>query len=329
MLGPTSAVAQEAMVAAVQLGNLAVRPDRNRSVAMIDGRLAERDESLADAIRVRDLYFRISLVGTCNLSCTFCHNEGAPTAGKITLANAETAIAAAVQVGFTRIQFTGGEPLLRPDVGAFVGLARRYVADVGVTTNGTYLPVRLEDLVENGLRRLHVSLQLEPLLDAGSDGEWGIPDWLLPTVERAQTSSFSVRFNLPVPADAIPTAERFLKLLTDCGIDVKVFSVLPEGEMREDTYPLNELESVVRRVNAATIGGGKVLLRGFRPPSGIRCVSCSEFARCKEQSHSLRLGADLMLRPCLATRDWDARLDLTDPVASVREAAKLALDYTW
>ena len=55
--------------------------------------------------------------------------------------------AAAVQVGFTRIQFTGGEPLLRPDVGAFVGLARRYEADVGVTTNRTYLPVRLEDLV--------------------------------------------------------------------------------------------------------------------------------------------------------------------------------------
>lgn len=308
----------------------------NRAVTLQDirARLASQAKSLPQAIAERGLYFRISVVGTCNLSCTFCHNEGAPTAGKISLDAVDRAVAAAVRAGFTRVQLTGGEPLLRPDISDFVQVSRRHVRDVGITTNGTYLPMRLDSLVEAGLHRLHVSLQTEPLVEAGRGGAWGIPEWLMPTVERSQGGSFSVRFNLPVPADALPEAEAFLYLLTSRGVDVKVFSVLPEGEMREDAYPLQDLEVIVDRVNEANAvsgvhGCGSVFIRGFRPPAGIRCGKCQDFARCKEQSHSLRLGADLMLRPCLATRSWDSPLDFNHLDNSITEAALLALDYRW
>lgn len=319
----------------VHLGMLTPPPNRGPVLAEIRRRLIDRDQSLADAIRERELYFRVSVVGTCNLSCTFCHNEGAPTRGKISLEFVDSALAAAVRTGFTRVQLTGGEPLLRPDIGAFVRIARRHVTDVGVTTNGTYLPQRLDDLVEAGLHRLHVSLQTEPLEEAGTKGEWGIPDWLMKAVERATAGAFQVRFNLPVPADRLPLAERFLVLLTSRGVDVKVFSVLPEGVFREDDYPLAELEGIVDRVNARNAGEGcrdtgEVFIRGFRPPSGVRCNACPDWSRCKEQSHSLRLGADLMLRPCLATRHWDSQLHFdADLDRMVTDAALLALDYRW
>jgi GTP 3',8-cyclase len=310
------------------------RVQRSRVLQEISQRLKERSQSLSDAIRQRELYFRISVVGTCNLSCTFCHNEGAPTRGKITLESVETALAAAVRVGFTRVQFTGGEPLLRPDIADFVKVARTYLSDVGVTTNGTFLPKRLDALVASGLHRLHVSLQTEPLHEAGTDGEWGIPDWLLPTVERAAEGSFIVRFNLPVPADSLTKADSFLGLLTGKGIDVKVFSVLPEGDERDSDYPISELEAIVDSVNMrnsriADRVTGHVYLRGFRPPTGLRCAQCRDISRCKEQSHSLRLGADLQLRPCLATRDWDSHLEGSDIEESIRTAALLALDYIW
>lgn len=305
---------------------------RSSVLETIGQRLDERGQDLAAAIAERELYFRISVVGTCNLSCTFCHNEGAPTSGKITLAAVERAIQAAVEVGFTRVQFTGGEPLLRPDIGEFVGLARHYVTDVGVTTNGTYLPLRLDDLVENGLHRLHVSLQVEPLTEAGRGGKWGLPDWLMTTVRRSADGEFGVRFNLPVPADCLDRAEAFLHLITEQGVDVKVFSVLPEGELRDDAYPLAALEAVVARVNAANAHrvAGEVFIRGFRPPAGVRCPGCAERERCLEQSHSLRLGADLQLRPCLATREWDSAFPPTgEATDAVRRAALLALDYRW
>lgn len=317
----------------IELGSLTVPRKRSDILQEIRKRLDERSQTLTEAIAERDLYFRISVVGTCNLSCTFCHNEGAPTKGKIGLSVVQQAVLAAVQVGFTRVQFTGGEPLLRPDIGDFVRLARRYVTDVGVTTNGTYLPVRLGSLLDAGLHRLHVSLQTEPLEQAGSGGEWGIPDWLMPTVKQAESGQFGVRFNLPVPADCLPKAEPFLVLLTARGINVKVFSVLPEGDFRDDDYPLAELEAIVARVNDfnAAIGGstGTVFIRGFRPPVGLRCGRCPDVSRCKEQSHSLRLGADLQLRPCLATRGWDSILSTGDPRSSIEEAALLALDYRW
>lgn len=316
----------------VMLGTIATPRRREGVVGQIRDRLEEKGQTLADAIRERELYFRVSVVGTCNLSCTFCHNEGAPTAGKMNLDTLRRAVAAAVRVGFTRVQLTGGEPLLRPDIGDFVKVAREYVDDVGVTTNGTYLPQRLDDLMAGGLARMHVSLQTEPLVEAGTAQAWGIPPWLMPTVERAATGAFTLRLNLPVPADELGRTETFLYLLTRKGVNVKVFSVLPEGEMREDNYPLADLEALVERVNeenSAVDGAGEVLLRGFRPPTGIRCSSCPDLARCKEQSHSLRLGADLMLRPCLATRDWDIRLNMDRLDEELTEAALLALDYQW
>jgi hypothetical protein len=134
--------------------------------------------------------------------------------------------------------------------------------------------------------------------------------------------------NLPVGADDIARAGAFLQRI-DC--DIKVFSILPEGHLRSAPYPLTQLEDMVRRANAERMQRncpGKVELRGYRPPTGIRCGSCADRDRCKEQSHSLRLGADLLLRPCLATRAWDQ--PLTAPFEStIRDAALLALDYEW
>lgn len=131
-------------------------------------------------------------------------------------------------------------------------------------------------------------------------------------------------------ADSLPLAEQFLDDMASSRFDVKVFSVLPEGNLRKDIYPLDELKALTERVNARRLAANmpsRVFLRGFRPPAGIRCSSCLDFSRCKEQSHSLRLGADLMLRPCLATREWDEPLDIARMQESIRDATLLAIDY--
>lgn len=157
------------------------RPSRRESVLeRIHLKLAEREQTLEDAIADRQLYFRVSVIGACNLKCSFCHNEGAGLNGRLSVEDARLAIETAVRIGFTRVQFTGGEPLLHPQIASFVKMARAYIDDVGVTTNGTYLNEKLVDLLDAGLARVHISLQVEPLRLAGSDGKWGIPQWLLP-----------------------------------------------------------------------------------------------------------------------------------------------------
>ena len=309
--------------------------ERHEALREVRRRLEDRHQTLAEAIHERKLYFRVSVVGACNLSCIFCHNEGAPTAGKLEPEMVRAAVRSAAAVGFARVQFTGGEPLIHPQLDDLIRIAREYVEDVGVTTNGTYLPKRLNGLIAAGLQRLHVSLQTESLTD-GDSAEWASPQWLVPTVETAAEGAFNLRLNLPVPADSLGQAERFLELLTARSVSCKVFSILPEGGLTEDSYPLDDLESIVNRVNNANAGSpsaGRAELRGFRPPSGFRCATCRDKVRCKEQSHSLRLGADLTLRPCLATRAWDLPLawpiHLQDLEVAVLEQSLLALDYRW
>lgn len=314
--------------------NLIVLPasthKRSRVVSELRDSLIRSGKTIAQAIADKDLYFRVSLVGGCNLSCAFCHNEGAPLQGRMEISFAIEAIAAAAQVGFTRVQFTGGEPLLHPQVSTFVRYAKEIVADVGVTTNGTFLQKNIESLLAAGLTRVHISLQVESLLDAGRNGAWGIPRWLSPMLDHAAAGRVTLRLNMPVPADALEQAKDFLKSISHYGCDLKVFSILPEGESQGCSYPLEQLGIIVDQENIRRSTAnleGRVFLRSYRPPVGFRCKTCGDFARCKEQSHSLRLGADRILRPCLATRAWDAQLRETDMMQQISEAALLALDF--
>lgn len=306
------------------------RLSRQNTLKSIEQKLLSKATTLEAEIAMRELYFRISVVGGCNLHCAFCHNEGGPKKGALNIEVAEKAIKDAVAVGFRRVQFTGGEPLLRKDIHDFVAMARTYVDDVGITTNGTHLNRSIDALVRSRISRIHISLQTETLIEAGSKTRWGMPSWLASTIAAANEKLFSLRLNLPVMAHCLELAEQFLDDMAKHHFDVKVFSVLPEGEYKDDEYPLKDLEDLVVRVNERRELmklQSRVFLRGFRPPQGIRCSSCLDFHRCKEQSHSLRLGADLMLRPCLASRAWDTPLNVASSPANIRESALLAIDY--
>ena len=305
---------------------------RDAVLARIREKVNAAGMTLAQAIAERELYFRVSLVGNCNLSCAFCHNEGAPTRGKMDVTFARRAIEAAAAVGFRRVQLTGGEPLLHPQVAEFIAAARGIVEDVGITTNGVLLLKRVDDVVAAGIVRIHLSLQVEPLREAGRRGGWGVPPWLGPILDQAAEGRFILRLNLPVPADELGQARDFMRELSHYGCDLKVFSILPDAETPAAAYPVKLLAEVVEcenqlRAEAGT--RGRIQLRGYRAPTGIRCVTCQDYDKCKEQSHSLRLGSDRVLRPCLATRAWDMPLEEDDLLGRITEAALLSLDYVW
>jgi GTP 3',8-cyclase len=300
----------------------------DQAVAAIEQKLFTQNKTLAEAIKERNLYFRVSLVGGCNLSCAFCHNEGAPPKGVIDQSACFLAIKHSHELGFRRLQFTGGEPLIHPKVDTFVSEARKTFADVGITTNGTYLPQKLDYLIKAGMTRLHVSLQAESLREGD---RWLPPVWLKRVLIISSETGVRLRLNLPVPADEIEQAQQFLRDIAHYGCDIQVFSILPNDE-RQSVYPIDKLYSIIAEENQRRMREslrGVVSIRGYRPPNGLRCLMCHSFDLCKEQSHSLRLGADLILRPCLASRAWDVKLTLGVMLNQIRRAALLALDYTW
>jgi cyclic pyranopterin phosphate synthase len=115
-------------------------------------------------------YLRISVTDRCDLRCRYCMAEEMTFLPRSELlALEEIAIIAErfIARGVTKIRLSGGEPLVRRDVGDLVARLGRHVGrgldELTMTTNGTRLADHAERLHAAGVRRVNVSLDsLDP-----------------------------------------------------------------------------------------------------------------------------------------------------------------------
>lgn len=115
---------------------------------------------------LRDL--RLSVIDRCNFRCPYCmpaeiYGEGhefLPRQHWMTPGELKRIAGLFTQLGVNKLRITGGEPLLRRDlpeiVAGFSELAG--IDDIALTTNGTRLAARAEELKAAGLKRITVSL---------------------------------------------------------------------------------------------------------------------------------------------------------------------------
>jgi cyclic pyranopterin phosphate synthase len=107
---------------------------------------------------------RISVTDRCNLRCQYCmpEEEYSWLERNQLLRFEEIAELASIfsELGVDKIRLTGGEPLLRRDLGTLIRLLRSddRVRDLALTTNGILLARYASELREAGLRRITVSL---------------------------------------------------------------------------------------------------------------------------------------------------------------------------
>jgi len=107
---------------------------------------------------------RVSLTDRCNFDCVYCHNEGlgdtrgpmAPREGEMSADDVVRFLDVAAGFGVDAVKFTGGEPMLRDDLEEIIARTPDSM-EVSMTTNGTFLPGRADDLVDAGLERVNVS----------------------------------------------------------------------------------------------------------------------------------------------------------------------------
>lgn len=106
---------------------------------------------------------RISIAPSvgCNYNCVFCHSEGIHEATENIMKpeEVERIVRIINKLGVSYVKFTGGEPLLRPDIVEIVRrLSRLPLKELSLTTNGTKLPRLAESLRKAGLDRVNISL---------------------------------------------------------------------------------------------------------------------------------------------------------------------------
>jgi cyclic pyranopterin phosphate synthase len=101
---------------------------------------------------------RVSLTPKCNLSCIYCHKEGEKSPkDQLSAEDIAEILRVAAKFEIRSVKFTGGEPLLRPDL---VKIVQSVPAGMesSLTTNGTLLADLARDLKTSGLRRVNVSI---------------------------------------------------------------------------------------------------------------------------------------------------------------------------
>lgn len=113
---------------------------------------------------------RVSVTDRCNLRCAYCMPEEGiqllPRSEIPPLTELASAVAWLVaRYGVDRVKVTGGEPLVRGGVPAFLERVAAIpgVREISMTTNGTRLAAAAADLAKAGLARVNVSLDtLDP-----------------------------------------------------------------------------------------------------------------------------------------------------------------------
>ncbi|HEX6538043.1 MAG TPA: GTP 3',8-cyclase MoaA [Candidatus Dormibacteraeota bacterium] len=110
---------------------------------------------------------RMSMTDRCNFRCPYCMPRShfgpghrfVPGAAALSAGELVRLAAVFMSLGATKIRLTGGEPLLRRDLGRIVaGMAALPVPDLALTTNGALLARRAGELRSCGLHRVTVSL---------------------------------------------------------------------------------------------------------------------------------------------------------------------------
>ena len=180
---------------------------------------------------------RVSLTDRCNFDCVYCHNEGlGDTRGPMEPGDNEMdtddvvrflEVAAEYDVG--KVKFTGGEPMLRQDLEEMI----RRTSDgmeTSLTTNGTFLPGRAEELKEAGLSRVNVSQDALDPEEFAAITKSGAYDRVMEGVEAALDAGLDpVKLNMVVFTHTAGYVEGMVEhVAANSGLQLQLIEYMPE-----------------------------------------------------------------------------------------------------
>ncbi len=154
---------------------------------------------------LRDL--RISVTDQCNFRCSYCMPKEifgpdyAFLPKDVVLSNDEIVFAAKsfTELGVQKIRLTGGEPLLRPDLGELISALHTEtgIEDISLTTNASLLPRYATKLKAAGLKRINISLDsLDTERFAIMSGGRSSPQAVISGIDAAEKAGLPVKVNM-------------------------------------------------------------------------------------------------------------------------------------
>jgi len=180
---------------------------------------------------------RVSLTDRCNFDCVYCHNEGlGDTRGPMEPSEDEMSADDVVRFlevvegyGVDSVKFTGGEPMLRQDLAEIIERTPDSM-EVSMTTNGTFLPGRAEDLKAAGLDRVNVSQDALDPDDFAEVTKSGAYEQVLEGVRAAVDAGLDpVKLNMVVFTHTAGYVEEMVEHVAENeGLQLQLIEYMPE-----------------------------------------------------------------------------------------------------
>ncbi|HET6452271.1 MAG TPA: radical SAM protein [Spirochaetia bacterium] len=225
-------------------------------------------------------YTRLPILGEiavtyrCNNACRFCYagcgTSGCTAAPRAVTGSREMSLAEICRVirlfreeaKIPFFSFTGGEPLLRPDLEDMVRFARSHGLQVNLITNGTLAsPDRARSLYQAGLRTAQVSLESPEAAVHDSltarPGSWRATR---EGISNLQAAGISVQTNTTVCAANAAQAADMPAFLKTLGISRFAMNLYLPGQDASDglLVPYSRAGSIVDAVQTAARAQGMV-----------------------------------------------------------------------
>ena len=282
-------------------------------------------------------YLRISLTDKCNLRCNYCmpHEDMQfmPSAWLMSADEIVTLATLFVQVGVKKIRLTGGEPLVRKDVGEIIERLGRLPVSLTLTTNAVFLDQYLDLLQAAGVKSINISLDtLQEDRFAQMTKRTHFAKTLA-NVQLALSRGFSIKLNMVVMRDLneAEVPDFVAMTLSEPNLHVRFIEFMPFSGNQWDFSKLVSYDSLLKQIAQQYVyeplpGEPHDTARVFRVREGagtfgiISTVTNHFCASCNR----IRLTADGKLKNCLFDT---SEVDLLGPLRSGQDVQPLIYDH--
>jgi cyclic pyranopterin phosphate synthase len=272
---------------------------------------------------------RVAVTEKCNFHCAYCHKEGMQNAYEHHLNQKDYAFLAKTfyELGFRKVKFTGGEPLLRKDIAEIVSAFKTAnYADVSLVTNGSLITEEILKKLKNaGLDRITISLDTLSKKTGKTLNACDIES-VLNNIPLAKKYFDDVKINC-VLIEGINFPEEIQDMANFCrdnAITLKLLSRLQE----DDPYALssqaiNTLKQLKQLAKKETKNDGIIPSSKYTFTDGTTvetsefrneeyrkkmtqfpyCHNCPNKANCTEGPYSIRIMPNGDIKPCLIRND--------------------------
>lgn len=302
--------------------------------------------ALIDSFGRQIEYLRLSVTDRCDFRCFYCIPKGykgfSGQEEHLTLEEYLRLVRIFTELGVNRFRITGGEPLVRRDIGPMIEqiAALPGVEELSLSTNASHLAQYAHTIKQAGIRRINVSLDsLQPAIFRQITQGGDLQQVLAGLMAAKAVGLHPIKINMVVMKGI--NAGEVADMVNFClehGFTLRFIETMPMGaggQAAQDHYlslevVRRELEQRFELEPARMVGsgpatylkvvGGRLKMGFITPMSQHFCESCNRVRLSSAGTLYLCLGQNdhLQLRPLLRQGSSDSE---------IKQAIRVAIDH--